>query len=77
MCVYTQFFASHCSLNAYCRGMSLRGGWYMGVNCRLGLGCLTGLGAGLWLLLGHGVWDGAWDMYERRVRRGMEVWVCN
>ena len=34
-----------------------------GVNCRLGSGCLTGLGAGLWLLLGHGVWDGAWDMF--------------
>ena len=35
-----------------------------GVNCRLGSACLTGLGAGLWLLLGHGVWDGAWDMFR-------------
>ena len=25
-----------------------------GVNSRLVLGCLTGLGAGLWLWLGHG-----------------------
>ena len=35
-----------------------------GVNCRLESGCLTGLGAGLWLLLGHGVWDGAWDTFR-------------
>ena len=35
-----------------------------GVNCRLGSGCLTWLCAGLWLLLGHGVWDGAWDMFR-------------
>ena len=29
-----------------------------GVNCRLVSGCLTGLGAGLRLWLGHEVWDG-------------------
>ena len=30
-------------------------GLVQGVNSRLGSGCFTGLGAGLW----HGVWDGA------------------
>ena len=34
------------------------------VNCRLVSGCLTGLGAGFWLWLGHGVWDGAWDVFR-------------
>ena len=34
------------------------------VNCRLGSRCLTGLGADLWMLLGHGVWDGAWEMFK-------------
>ena len=38
-----------------------------GVNCHLGSGCLTRLAAGLLLLLGHGVWDEAWDMFRVRV----------
>ena len=42
-----------------------------GVNCRLVSGYLTGLGAGLRLWLGHGVWDWAWDMF--RGTRGHKV----
>ena len=35
-----------------------------GVNCLLWSKSLTGFGVGLWLWLGHGVWDGAWDMFR-------------